>query len=123
MDLKTSLTGLLDAQHELQTPQGISNPTTLSEQMMRLAAYTSSVEEFLAGLERDFELAYHSTLRRWLDAGEKVTGAERATDIELSDLKAQIRYLSRMVSSAWKMVSIIQSRINHLTKESSTTNF
>lgn len=123
MQLDEALKGMFSAENQLRSKQGISNPVLLSAQMMRLAAYVSAVEEKLAELERDFEVENAVQLKeRMIDKGMKVTQAEREVDIILASEKGQIKYLTRLVASAWKTVGTIQSRINHLTLESRSTN-
>lgn len=121
MELNVALQGLFNAENSLRTPVGITNPVLMSEQMMRISQYTAAVEETLAELERDFEVQYATMLKeRILDGNMKVTQAEREVDIVLAEVKGQIKYLTRIVSSAWRQVGIIQSRINHLTREATT---
>lgn len=121
MELDKALNGMLDAEAALRSQQGISNPVLMSTQMMRLSTYISAVETHLAELERDFELDYASELKvRLIDAQMKVTQAEREVDIELAETKGQIKYLTRLVKSAWSQVGVIQSRIKHLTTEAGT---
>lgn len=121
MELDVALQGLFDAENSLRTPSGISNPVLMSEQMMRLSQYAAAVEETLAGLERDFEVKYATLLKeRVLDGRMKVTQAEREVNIAIAEEKGQIKYLARIVSSAWKQVGVIQSRINHITREAIT---
>lgn len=121
MELNVALTGMFDAQKELRSQSAISNPSVLSEQMMRLSAYTSAVEEKLADYEKDFETETAFQLKvRLIDNHMKVTQAERETDILTAELKGQIKYLTRLTSSSWKIVGVIQSRINHLVREAGT---
>jgi len=92
--------------------------------MMRLSAYTSAVEESLAKLEKEFEIQYAVELKeRLIDQtpAMKVTQAEREVDIQMAEIKGQIKFLTRIVGSAWKQVGTIQSRINHLIKYEATT--
>lgn len=126
MDLANALKGMFYAENQLRSKEGMNNPTFQSEQMMRLSQYTGSVEEHLAGLERDFEIRTSRELKtRLLDTKPpmKVTQAEREVDILLAEEKAQIKYLTRLVASAWKQAGIIQSRINHLTQSAKTNNY
>lgn len=123
MQLDKALAGMFDAQNTLRSKEGVSNPVLLSEQMMRLSTYVSAVEEKLAEYERDYEQQYAVSLReRMLGKGLKVTQAEREVDIELSELKGQIKYLTRLVASAWRTVGVAQSRINHLIKQAESTS-
>lgn len=121
MNLEIALKGMLDAEQALRSAEAIGNPFTLSNQMMRLSTYVSAVEIHLAEHERDFELISAKELKeRMRDQGMKVTQAEREVDIETAELKGQIKYLTRLVKSAWSQVGVIQSRINHLGKEAET---
>lgn len=121
MNLSDALEGMFDAEKALRSVEGVNNPIYMSKHMMRLSQYTGAVEERLAEHERDYEERYAVELKeRMIDAGMKVTQAEREVDIELSSLKGQIKYLTRLVGSAWRQVGVIQSRINHLVKEATT---
>lgn len=119
MDLDIAIKTMLDAQSKLRTKDGINNPSYMSEQMMRLAQATGAAEIHLADLEKDYEVQLAKQLHRFLvTEGTSATNAEKRVKIELGELKGQLAYLSRLVSSAWKQISTIQSRYNHLQKES-----
>ena len=118
MDLETSLKTLFTAQDNLRTPRGVNDPDYISQNMQRLAIASGAVEQHLAEYERDYELELGRLLGQYLvTEGVPVTAADRRVKIELAKQKAEITYLSRIVSSAWKLTSIAQSRHNHLTKE------
>jgi len=121
MDLETALKGMFATENSLRSKEGILNPSFMSEGMMRLSQYVAAVEEHLAGYEKDFEIQNAAALKdRLLDKKMKVTQAEREVDIELAELKGQIKYLTRLVKSAWSQVSTIQSRVGHIIKEAQT---
>lgn len=121
MDLKVALKGMLDAQNALRSKEGVLNPSFMSENMMRLSQYTGAVEEHLAGYEKDFEITYATRLRYFMvELKMNVTASERQVEIETAELKGQIKYLTRLVSSSWRQVGVIQSRVNHLVKEAQT---
>lgn len=123
MELDISLNGMFKTENALRSTQGINNPVFMSENMMRLSQYVGAVEEKLAEYEKDFEVQYATELKiRLIDHSMKVTQAEREVDIELAELKGQIKYLTRLVSSAWRQTGIIQSRINHLVKQAESTS-
>jgi hypothetical protein len=121
MELDVALKGMFATENSLRSREGITNPTFMSENMMRLSQYVGAVEEKLAMYEKDFEIQFAVALKeRLIDKHMKVTQAEREVDIETAELKGQIKYLTRLVGSAWKQVGVIQSRINHLVRESQT---
>ena len=121
MDLETAIKGVLDAESKLRSPQGVNSPTFMSQQMMRLSQFTGAAEEHLAKYEQDFELDSAKALKFYMiDQKMAVTAAEKRAKIETADLKAQIKYLERIIQSAWRQVGVIQSRINHLAREAST---
>lgn len=123
MDLDKAIEGMLDAEKKLRTAQGINNPVTMSEQMMRLSQYLGAVEEHLANYERDYEVSLAQNLHRLMILeGMKPTPAEARAKMELGETKGQIVYLSRLVTSGWRQVGVIQSRINHLIREAQSTN-
>lgn len=118
MDLQKAIEGMLDAESKLRTPRGINNPTTMSEQMMRLSQYLGAVEEHLAVYERDYETNLAIALKRYmLEQNMKPTPAEARAKMDLGEVKGQVAYLGRLVSSGWRQVGVIQSRINHLIRE------
>lgn len=115
LDLQTGLAGMLDAEDKLRTPQGINDPSYLSEQMMRLAQYVGIVEEYLAKLEEDYDVQMSRLIRQFMiDEDKSATAADKLARMELGPTKGRIAYLTRMVQSGWKQVSTAQSRINHL---------
>lgn len=121
MELDTAVKGMLDAEAKLRSAQAIGSPIILSEQMMRLSAYASVVEEKLAEYEKEMETSYAAKLKKYLiTQGLKVTESERLVDIEIAETKGQVKYLTRIVGSAWKIVGVVQSRVNHLAREATT---
>lgn len=121
MELDVALKGMFDAEKMLRTKQGVQNPIYMSEHMMRLSQYIGAVEEALAEYEKDYEINLSRALKKYmLDEKMKPTPAEARAKMDLGETKGQIVYLSRLVSSAWRQVGVIQSRINHLTREATT---
>lgn len=118
MDLQQAIKGMLDAESALRTRQGINDPVTMSSQMMRLSQYLGAVEEHLAEYEKDYEINLASALRNYMiTQNMKPTPAEARAKMDLGETKGQIVYLSRLVTSGWRQVGVIQSRINHLIRE------
>lgn len=121
MELDKALEGLFDAERNLRSAEGVNNSVFMSTQMMRLSQYTGAVEERLAEYEKDIEIRSAGLLKQYMiDEKMKVTQAERMVDIEISEVKGQIKYLTRVTGSVWKQVGVIQSRINHLAREATT---
>lgn len=121
MDLDNSIKGMLDAEEKLSSTQGVNNPVYISTQMQRLSQYTGNAENILAEYERDYEQDFARKLKHYMiEKGMKPTAAERQVDIELGEIKGQIKYLTRMTASAWRRVGVAQSRWNHLVKEATT---
>lgn len=120
MELDEALKVYFDATKNLRTQQGINSPVFMSKEMMRLSQATGGIEEKLAELEKDYEVQVAQKLKLYLiDEGTSATNAEKRVKIDLGEVKGQLAYLSRLVSSAWKQISTIQSRYNHLVKENS----
>jgi hypothetical protein len=118
MELDKALKVYFDSTKNLRTRQGINSPVFMSKEMMRLSQATGAIEEHLAKLEQDYEIQVAQKLKVYLiDEGTSATNAEKRVKIDLGELKGQLAYLSRLVSSAWKQISTIQSRHNHLLKE------
>lgn len=121
LELSSALNGMASAQERLRTATAIISPTIMSEQMMRLSQYAGAVDEHLAEFEKEYEIMLSASILKKIKDGMKVSPAEVQSKMELSEIRGQIAFLSRLSSSAWKQVSIVQSRINHLVRESQTT--
>jgi hypothetical protein len=117
MDLDTAIKGMLDAQDKLRTKSGTSEPDAISEQMQRLAQYTGAVELHLATFERDYEIRLGKKLGEYITGGSSASAAESRVRVEMAEEKGQVKYLTRIVASAWRQVGVAQSRHNHLTRE------
>jgi hypothetical protein len=118
MELNDALDKMLKVESSLRAPGINSDPAGLSVRMSKLSQYTGAVEEKLAEYEKDLEVKYATQLKVYLlDNKMKVTEAERHVDMDLAELKGQVKYLGRLVASSWKQVGVIQSRINHLVRE------
>lgn len=121
MELDKAIKGMLDAENQLRSKQGVSSPPVMSEAMMRLSQYLGAVEEHLASYEKDYEVNLSITLKKYmLEQNMKPTPAEARAKMDLGETKGEIAYLSRLVSSGWRQVGVIQSRINHLVREAQT---
>jgi hypothetical protein len=121
MELDFAIKGMLQAQTDLRSKTGITNPSFMSRTMMTLSSFTSAVEEHLSRYEKDYETKEAQILRRCIiDEGKSATAAEKYVKIEMGTTEGQIKYLTRLVGAAWKQVGVIQSRYNHLIKEAGT---
>jgi hypothetical protein len=121
MDLQVAINGMLKAEADLRSREGVSNPTKMSLAMMTLSSFTSAVEEHLAQYEKDYETQEAQILRRYIiDEGKSATAAEKFVKMELGETEGQIKYLTRLTAAAWRQVGTIQSRYNHLVKEATT---
>lgn len=117
MDINTAITGLLDARNQLRSRQGVSNPTFISEQMMRLTQFTGAVEEHLAVLEEELEVTEMQEFDKQLTQGKSVNMSETLAKQKVGSLKGKIAYLKRLVNSSWSIIGVAQSRFNHLNRE------
>lgn len=113
MDLEEAIKGMLDARKNLRSQQGINDPNYMSTQMDRLAQYTGAVEEHLADLEKEYE-EQRTTLYMKLSKEVSATQAENESKAQVGTLSADMKRLTRLVNSSWKIVGEKQSRINHL---------
>lgn len=121
MTLDEAIKGMMSARKSLRSKSGISQPMHISEQMMRLAAYTTAVEEHLAQLEEDLEVEEMNKFIKYTQAeGRSVNQAETLAKQEVGKLKGEIAKLKRYVNSSWQIVGVAQSRWNHLAKEATT---
>jgi hypothetical protein len=117
MDINTAITGLLDARNQLRSKRGVSDPTFISEQMMRLTQFTGAVEEHLAVYEEELEVAEMQEFDNQLTQGKSVNMSETLAKQKVGSLKGKIAYLKRLVNSSWSIIGVAQSRFNHLNRE------
>ncbi len=114
MNLDVAVTGLLKVRNDMRQVKGVRDPLFISEQMQRLAQYTSAVEEHLADLEERLEVEEMNKFLSYLKQGDSVNKSETLAKQEVGSHKGEIARLSRLVNSSWKLISTSQSRINHL---------
>lgn len=117
MDIETALQGMMDSKAKLQTPDGVSSLPVMSENMQRLAAYTSAVEDILASYEYELEIKERDAYYEEIKGGKKPTPAEREAKYAVAEEKGQIKRLVRLVNSSWKLIDTVRSRYNHLNSE------
>lgn len=117
MDLETAIKGLLQVRNTLRSTQGVIDPLFISENMQRLAQYTSAVEEHLADYEEELEILEMQKFLSYLNQGKSVNMSEMLAKQEVGSHKGKIAKLSRLVKSSWSLISTAQSRIKHLTGE------
>ena len=118
MDLEKALKGMESAKVALRSRKGILSPTYMSEHMDRLAAYASAVEDHLAQLEMDLEYQERAAyIKALIQPKATPSSSEKVAKYDVAELKGQIKRLSRLVGSAWRLVGEKQSRFNHLEKE------
>jgi hypothetical protein len=117
MNLEQALQIMLETQDKFATKRGVSDPDYISQQMQILANATAIVETHLAGFERDYEVTLGRKLGEYITTGSSASAAETRVRSELNHEKGQIKYLTRIVKSAWSQVGVAQSRHNHLTRE------
>lgn len=118
MELEQALKGMETAKTALRSRQGITSPSYMSEHMDRLAAYTSAVEDHLAQFEFNLEHQERAAyIKALMQPKATPSSSEKTAKYEVAELKGQIKRLSRLVGSAWRLVGEKQSRFNHLEKE------
>ena len=117
MNLEQALNIMLETQGNFATKRGVSDPDYISQQMQILANATALVETHLATFERDYEVTLGRKLGEYIAGGSSASAAETRVRSELATDKGQIKYLTRLVKSAWSQVGVSQSRHNHLTRE------
>lgn len=116
MGLDDEIKNMLDARAQLRSNAGISDPMFMSKWMDVLAQATGAVEEHLADLEKQYEEKRTKLYLSYVKTSS-VTAAENNSKAETGSLSANIKRLTRLVGSSWKIVSEKQSRFNHLTSE------
>jgi len=117
MDLETALSIMFQTQDSFATKRGVSDPDYISQQMQVLANATAIVERQLAQFEREYEIHLGKSLGEYIAGGSSASAAETRVRTELAKEKGEVKYLARIVKSAWSQVGVAQSRHNHLTKE------
>lgn len=117
MDLETALKGMNTAKEALRSQKGVGSLPYMSEHMDRLAAYTSAVEDHLADFEFQLELEERKEYNSALRANNSPSASEKVAKYAVAETKANVKKLTRLVSSAWRLVDEKKSRFNHLEKE------
>lgn len=120
MTLEETLAGLTDAKNKLRSATAVVNPVVMSEQMMRLSVYASSLDDYRADTEEEYEIELRGKMKEYIDDGIKVSPAEIKAKIDLAKTRGLMSKLDILSGSAWKQIATIQSRINHLNRESGT---
>lgn len=118
MELSTAIQGMLTTRKALDTPQGLSSPTFISEQIQTLAQYVGVIEIILADKESELAIKEAARYKEYMDQGKKTSTAKDLARFDFTAEHAEITKLSRYISSSWKIVSTSQSRIRHLIEES-----
>jgi len=117
MELEQAIKIMLETQGNFATRRGINDPDYISQNMQILANATALVEQHLAGFERDYEVSLGRKLGEYISGGASASASETRVRSELAKEKGEIKYLTRIVKSAWSQVGVSQSRHNHLTKD------
>jgi len=120
LSLEDALKGVSSAQDKLRNATAIISPVIMSEQMIRLSQYVGALDEHLAEYEKEYDIQLAAKILNKHKEGMKISPAETLSKMELAEVRGQISYLSRISSSAWRQVNVIQSRIQHLRTESMT---
>jgi hypothetical protein len=117
MLLATALKGMQEARDALQTQEGISNPTFISEQTQRLAQYTGATEAILSEDESELLKKSAAKFKSYMEAGKSANMADNLLKYDFVDERAQVIKLTRLCNSSWKIISVSQSRVKHLIAE------
>jgi len=117
MELEKSIKIMLETQDNFATRRGVEDPDYISQQMQILANATALVERELAGFERSYEITLGKKLGEYIAGGSSASASESRVRSELAKEKGEVKYLTRIVGSAWRQVGVAQSRHNHLTRE------
>lgn len=117
MLLATSLKGMLDAREALQSKEGLSLPSFISEQTVRLAQYTGAVEEVLAEGEAELVRKTSTRFKEYMEAGKSANMAGELLKYDFVEERAEVVKLTRLCNSSWKIISVSQSRVKHLIAE------
>lgn len=118
MELPAAITRMLVTRNALNSPEGISMPTFISENIQMLAQYVGVIEIYLAEKEESLTINESRLYKQYLDAGNKTSTAKDMARHYYAAEHAEIAKLSRYISSSWKIITTAQSRIKHLIEES-----
>lgn len=118
MELSTAVTGMLNVRKALDSQEGLSSPTFISEKIQELAQYVGVLEIILADKESDLAIQEAAKYKEYMDSGKKTSTAKDLARFDFTAEHAEITKLSRYISSSWKIVSTSQSRVKHLIEES-----
>jgi hypothetical protein len=118
MNIETAVNGMLQIRNALNSPEGVSSPTFISEKIQTLAQYVGVIENILAENEYALAIAEAKRYNEYIAAGKKTSTAKDLAKADFVVEHAEINKLQRYVSSSWKIVSTAQSRIRHLIEES-----
>lgn len=117
MDLDKAIDGMMATRAALRSKEGVSDPNFISENMQRLAQYVGAVEEHLAKLEEEIEVAEMQHFMLYTkEESRSVAQAYTLAKKDVGELRGQIQKLKRYVNSSWQIVGVAQSRFNHLSK-------
>lgn len=117
MLLSTATKGMLEAREALQSKEGLSNPSYISEKTQALAQYTGAVEEILSEDEADLVEKESKKFKEYLEEKKSVNMATNLLRYDFAGERARVVKLTRLCNSSWKIISVAQSRVKHLIAE------
>ena len=123
MTLDDALKGMFVARKKLSSPEVVSNPSLISEHTYRLGQYTAEVERFLGEAEKEYEIKWAKKYSEYtvnvdpLGKGLSATAAKQQADVDTAEDKGNIKELTRLVGSSWKLHTGSMARYNHLQNE------
>ena len=117
MRIEDVIKGIKETREELRSPDAITAPVLLSENMYKLAQYVSAAEEIVADIESEmilFEAEKVKELSRnnWSD-----TKVNQKVRLESAANRATIARLNKLIDSSWRLINVSQSRRNHIAEE------
>lgn len=116
MELEVAIRGMESAKEALRSKRGVEEPAYMSEHMDRLAVYTNAVEDHLADLEKKMEIAEYNAYSEAIKTNS-ASASEKIARNAIAHQKGDVKRLTRLVNSAWKLVDEKRSRFNHLQQE------
>ena len=121
MDLATAEAGVLKERSALQSEEGISNPSFISEHMQRLVQYNSALEENIGKLEQKIEIREAKLFKEYRAKKMSVNAAQTQIKYDIMEEKSEITRLVRLLNSSYKLISTAQSKVKHLVEEAKST--
>lgn len=117
MDLEVAIAGVLQERSALQQPEGLSNPSYISEHMQALSQYVAALDDAVREEEKKLDIHESKLFKKYRSEGKSVNASQVQIRYDMMADRAEITNLNRLVSGSWKFINACQSRLKHLVEE------